>query len=79
MADIQIPHYQNTEGYSVIEIPVKKFNCIGANPPHDHPHIYLDMGKKDSIVCPYCSTLYKYNSKLNKDETIPPNCLVQNI
>ena len=78
MADIQIPHYQNTEGYSVIEIPVKKFNCIGANPPHDHPHIYLDMGKNDSIVCPYCSTLYKYNSKLDKDETIPPNCLAQN-
>ena len=32
MADIQIPHYQNTEGYSVIEIPVKKFKCIGASP-----------------------------------------------
>ena len=78
MADTHIPYYQNTDGHSVIEIPVKKFKCIGANPPHDPPHIYLDMGKNNSIVCPYCSTLYKYNSTLSEFETIPPNCLVKN-
>ena len=77
MADTQTPHYQNTEGYHEIEIPVKKFKCIGANSPHDHPHIYLDMGKMDSIVCPYCSTLYKYNGHLDKHQTIPPNCIVE--
>ena len=78
MADTHIPYYQNTDGHFVIEIPVKKFKCIGANPPHDHPHIYLDMGKNNSIVCPYCSTLYKYNSTLSEFETNPPNCLVKN-
>ncbi len=78
MSETQISYYQNTEGHTVIEIPVKKFKCIGANPPHDHPHIYLDMGKNDSMICPYCSTLYEYNDQLEKDKTIPPHCVVSN-
>ena len=50
MVDIQIPHYQNTEGYSVIEIPVKKFNCIGANPPHDHINHFFSVKKLRHII-----------------------------
>jgi uncharacterized Zn-finger protein len=77
MAENPTPHFQNTDGHSVIEIPVKKFKCIGAYPPHDHPHIFLDMGKNKDIVCPYCSTKFKLNETLSAHETIPTNCVVQ--
>jgi len=77
MAENPTPHFQNTDGHSEIEIPVKKFKCIGAYPPHDHPHIFLDMGKNKDIVCPYCSTKFKLNETLRAHETIPTNCVVQ--
>ena len=50
----------NDDGKKIISINFKKFNCLGARPPHDHPHTYLDIGRKEEIVCPYCGTLYKY-------------------
>ena len=37
---------------------------MGALPPFDHPHVFLDMGKDTEIVCPYCSTLYKFSADL---------------
>lgn len=74
MAGHHIPHFQNDAGHRKIEIGVKEFNCVGANPPFDHPHVYLDMGDEKEIVCPYCSTLFSYNSKLHGDETKPEGC-----
>jgi len=56
------PKFANDEGASEVRIGVKEFECIGATPPFDHPHIYLDMGRDSEIVCPYCSTLYKYDA-----------------
>ena len=49
-----------------IEVPIvrvgcREFKCIGAKPPQDHPHIYLNMGDVSEIVCPYCSTLFRFN------------------
>ena len=35
---------------------------MGARPPHDHPHVYLDMGADSQILCPYCSTLYVHDA-----------------
>ena len=64
MAGGSIPHFQNDAGHPVIEIGVREFMCTGANPPFDHPHVFLDMGKEDEIVCPYCSTLYKFSADL---------------
>ena len=66
-----IPHFQNDAGHAVIEIGVKEFKCVGANPPFDHPHVYLDLGEDDEKVCPYCSTLYRYNPALHGAETRP--------
>ncbi len=51
---------------------------MGANPPQDHPHVYLDMGADDEKVCPYCSTLYRYSPKLQVMETVPPGCFYVN-
>ena len=64
MAGGSIPHFQNDAGHAAIEIGVKEFMCVGANPPFDHPHVYLDMGADAEKVCPYCSTLYRYEADL---------------
>ena len=33
-------------------VSCREFKCIGAKPPQDHPHIYLNMGDASEIVCP---------------------------
>ena len=32
--------------------------CDGGGGALGHPKIYLDMGKGEKIVCPYCSKLF---------------------
>lgn len=71
MAGHAVPHFQNDGGHSVIEIGVKEFMCVGANPPHDHPHVFLDMGSDPEKICPYCSTLYRFNARLDALRTAP--------
>ncbi len=75
MAGGAIPHFQNDAGHATIEIGVKEFQCVGANPPFDHPHVFLDMGSDAEKVCPYCSTLYRFNPSLGAQETRPAGCL----
>ncbi len=75
MAGHPIPHFQNDAGHAAIEIGVREFMCVGANPPFDHPHIFIDMGDGNDIVCSYCSTLYRYNSALHGGETRPEGCV----
>jgi uncharacterized Zn-finger protein len=76
MAGPLVPHFANDQGAGKIHIGVKEFQCMGARPPHDHPHVYLDMGADSQIVCPYCSTLFVRESHLAPDETEPGGCLV---
>ena len=71
MATGATPHFQNDMGLASIEIGAKEFMCIGAKPPFDHPHVFLDMGAANDIVCPYCSTHFKFNGALKQDETKP--------
>lgn len=75
MAGNLIPHFQNDAGHDIIEIGVTEFMCVGANPPYDHPHVYIDMGNEGERVCAYCSTLYRLNTALEPHETRPPGCL----
>ena len=75
MAGSSIPHFQNDAGHAAIEIGVREFMCVGANPPFDHPHVFLDMGSDSEKVCPYCSTLYRYNAALKASETRPDGYL----
>jgi uncharacterized Zn-finger protein len=37
------PKFRNDRGVPEICIGVKEFECIGVSPPHDHPHIYINM------------------------------------
>jgi len=69
-----IPHFQNDQGVNMIEIGVKEFMCCGATAPFDHPHVFLDMGDDQEIVCPYCSTLFRHNTSLKPDESRPEGC-----
>jgi uncharacterized Zn-finger protein len=71
MADKTVPHFHNDMGATEIQIGAHSFQCMGAKPPYDHPHIYLDMGRDTEIICPYCSTLYKLNSSLAPAEAVP--------
>lgn len=77
MAHESIPHFHNTEGLARIEIGSREFQCVGALPPFDHPHVYLDMGKDTEIVCPYCSTLYVYNKDLAPGTSEPLSAIYQ--
>lgn len=71
MASGATPHFQNQMGLPVIEVGAKEFMCIGSPPPFDHPHIFIDMGTENETVCPYCSTLFRFNARLRPDESIP--------
>ena len=75
MADRIVPHFHNTPGVEAIAIGAKEFMCVGANPPMDHPHVFLDMGDDDEKVCPYCSTLYRHDASLKATETKPAGAL----
>ena len=77
MTDHTIPHFCNDLGVEKIAVGVKEFQCMGARPPFDHPHIFLDMGSDTQIICPYCSTLFVHDARLGASETEPPTCLFE--
>jgi uncharacterized Zn-finger protein len=74
MAEHVVPHFHNDPGVPAIEVGAKEFMCVGATPPYDHPHVFCDMGGDNEIVCPYCSTLYRFNAALDPHAAIPPVC-----
>ena len=74
MADPHMKILLPTPGVPVIEIGAHEFMCVGAMPPFDHPHIFLDMGGDHEIICPYCSTLYRHASDLDAHSARPAEC-----
>ncbi|MFT0859860.1 zinc-finger domain-containing protein [Ancylobacter sp. G4_0304] len=77
MAGHVVPHFHNSAGVAKIAVAAREFMCVGALPPYDHPHVFLDMGSDDEIVCPYCSTLYTFSATLHGTESIPAGCLYE--
>ena len=77
MADRIVPHFHNQPGVPVIEIGAREFMCIGAKPPFDHPHIFIDMGNDPEAVCPYCSTLYRFDETLDPHAARPAECALK--
>ena len=65
--------FKNDRGVAEIRIGVREFKCAGASEPNDHPHIYLDMGTDDTILCPYCATQFRYDESLGPAEADPPD------
>ena len=70
-----IPHFHNDAGVPVIHVGSKEFMCIGARPPFDHPHIFIDMGSDDETICSYCGTHFRYNPSLGRGGADPSACL----
>ncbi len=79
MTEMIVPHFHNDPGVSVIEIGAKEFMCVGATPPLDHPHVFLDMGGDNELICPYCSTLYRFDHKLSPRQARPPECALTDL
>jgi uncharacterized Zn-finger protein len=75
MAEHFTPKFQNDAGVAAVDIGAKEFECIGAKPPFDHPHIFIDMGDEREVVCPYCSTLYRYDPALPRHGARPADAL----
>jgi uncharacterized Zn-finger protein len=74
MTETIVPHFHNTPGVGVIEIGAREFMCVGELPPFDHPHVYLDMGDANEIICPYCSTLFRHDPSVASNAARPPEC-----
>jgi uncharacterized Zn-finger protein len=68
------PTYRNDDGALEIRIGTTEFACIGLAPPDDHPHIYLNMGDRKNILCPYCATAYRFDPTLGGCEASPAAC-----
>jgi len=68
----QYAKFKNDLGVTEIGIGVTEFKCIGASPPHDHPHIYHMLGERGYAHCLYCNTKYVYRPYLSRFETEPP-------
>ena len=71
MARETVPLFHNDMGVKEIRIGARHFGCIGATPPMDHPHIYLEMPAEGVVQCPYCSTTYRLDPDLAEDACEP--------
>jgi uncharacterized Zn-finger protein len=69
------PKFRNDRGVPEVRIGVREFECIGVSPPQDHPHVYINMGEADAILCPYCATLFRFDPRLGPREADPPGSL----
>jgi len=43
----------------IIEVEEKRVACDGGNAALGHPMIYLEMGSKSEVVCPYCGRMFR--------------------
>ena len=48
-------HYSPLE---TLHVNSKKVSCSGGGLSGGHPLVYLDMGKNDFVICPYCSKYF---------------------
>jgi uncharacterized Zn-finger protein len=67
------PKFRSDRGAPEIRIGVKEFECIGMSPPLDHPHVYINMGVADAILCPYCATRFRFDPRLTPLDAEPPD------
>lgn len=75
MADTGTPLFHNTPGVTRVRIGAKEFMCMGALPPFDHPHEFIDMGGDEEAICPYCSTVFVHDPALGPYEAEPKECI----
>jgi len=47
------------EPAEVVEVESKQVACDGGGGALGHPRVYLNMGDREAIDCPYCGRRYK--------------------
>ena len=55
---------QITSPPETIESESKQVSCNGDGGPLGHPLVYLNMGEKDWVECPYCDRKFIYKPKI---------------
>ena len=53
------PEIKKNQDENTELVSSKKVSCSGLDGPLGHPKVYLDMGDNISVVCPYCSKIFK--------------------
>ncbi|HYB09995.1 MAG TPA: zinc-finger domain-containing protein [Alphaproteobacteria bacterium] len=43
----------------IIEVETTEVSCDGGEGPLGHPRVFLNMGDKGQVECPYCDRLFK--------------------
>ena len=56
----------------VVIVNSKQVSCDGTKDSSTHPLIYLNMGEKEGVVCPYCSKYFVLKGK-EKSITLAKN------
>jgi len=69
----RLSKFRNDRGVPEIRIGVREFKCIGVSPPQDHPHVYINMGEADTILCLYCATRFRFDPRLTASDADPPD------
>ncbi|WP_339634521.1 zinc-finger domain-containing protein [uncultured Sneathiella sp.] len=46
------------QAIETIEVDSPKVACDGGKGPLGHPRVFLNMGDKGAVECPYCSRYY---------------------
>jgi uncharacterized Zn-finger protein len=51
------------EPFEVIKVDSPHVHCDGGSGALGHPLIYMEMGEKPEVTCPYCSRLFVLKKK----------------
>ncbi len=47
----------------IVYVNSKKVSCDGGKSSFGHPLVYLNMGKNNFVICPYCSKYFTDKQK----------------
>lgn len=62
--------------FEILHVNSKKVSCGGDKENKGgagHPLVYLDMGKNDFVVCPYCSKYFTTKNSANHPKIASKN------
>jgi uncharacterized Zn-finger protein len=63
----------NFKSIDILNVSIKKVSCDGDGRGSKHPLIYLNMGKKDHAICPYCNRYFSLQNPENSTDHFNKN------
>ena len=63
----------NFKSIDILNVRVKKVSCNGDHRGSKHPLVYLNMGKKDYAICPYCNRYFSFENPRNSTDEFNKN------